>query len=188
MADFGVGPTMVPLPISSVSTDLNGTSLGRKRSVANSDGTYHQQVCLYVPAALQGSVSVSGAPYFVDHGSVIGQHYQASAPAGNASSGVARLCVTMEDAVTTKGAIPTSGTYGWFAFAGKTKALVDGTAAVVAGNFLKVNSKSISQAMQIDGNGATRTTASVAVALAAQAVAGGVMIDVVLLGDPALIA
>jgi hypothetical protein len=180
MADFGLNPTTHPLPISAAP---NSSDLGRRRSQPNSDGTFHQEVCLYVPSALQANLTI-GQPYLLAHGSTAGQYFQAVVPAGSATSGVATQLVVLVGSVRDITTAPTTGTYAWFAYAGKVPVLVDGTTDVAAGDTLKSDTNLITGSLVRSGT--TRTTQVVGKALAAQTANSAVLIDVLLYGDTAL--
>lgn len=78
------------------------------------------------------------------------------------------------------------GAFSWFVIQGYCDALVQGTTAVAAGDFLK-----IAQATSTTGylkDGTSKTTSSHAIAHAAQATASNVAAKVCLLGEPALVA
>lgn len=190
MPDFGLSPTVVPVPIPNAT---NATDLGRKRSVRNVggtlDGTYMQQVCLYVPSALQANLII-GQPYYMGFGSTIGQYYTAVAPAGSATSGITRLPVVLVESVLVRGTIPVTGGYAWFAFAGHCQALVDGTTSVAVDDTLRLNSAVVSGAFIKDPTAYTSQTSKTGVAksLGVQAAASAVLTDILLFGEPGIIA
>lgn len=144
----------------------------QRRTVKLSDGVISHQVQLYNAT---GGVLSAGGFYLVNYGgtTATAPNPRVTAPATQAA---ARLYVVSATALA-------DVSWGWFTYLGYCDALVEGTTDVTAADFLKL----VNAQVYCVKDATTRSTATVAIALAAQAANSAVSSRVFLLGEGAVI-
>jgi hypothetical protein len=122
-------------------------------------------------------------------GAVVGNPYVYSvkglAGSGQVAIDPAAVATVNRELVFAEETTPING-WGWYAFSGITTVAVSGVPAVSAGDWLKLAANGCTTAL-VQDSGSARSNSSVAIARAAQAVDGVAKIEVMLLGDRAVI-